>query len=516
MKFQGLVGPSYNLPSANVDCQRTVNLYPVLVESGTGKEGQQYYLKSTPGLKKQFTVGTGPIRMILPDEPVNRGEEPSNRIFVVSGNKMYKCTYNSGTDTWTTAIINSFDDPTIPMSMVTTSGPVRGQIYERNAVGNVIIRGVFVDGTKAYLYYKRHDPGDPVQESFWIDTGFIAAPNPTNVLQIDSHYVYPEGESNKFWVSEYGTIGVTALDFASAEGDPDKIVAALSKDRELWLFNQKSTEVWNDTGNAAFPFERTAFIEKGCVAPNSVAKIESIAFWLGRDEFGEGIVYEARGLSPERISTHAVEAAIRGYADMSAATAYTYQEDGHPFYVLNFAEGTWVYDLSTKAWHERAYTNTDGDLERHRADCHAFFPDFSMHLVGDYENGNVYTFEEKVYTDDTAPITRMRITPHVSNSKKSLTCHSLEIDMETGIGLVSGQGADPQVMLSWSDDGGHTFKGETWTSAGGKVGGIGDFKKRVRWRRLGSFIDRVFKIVITDPVPVTIMNAEIEMEAGNS
>jgi hypothetical protein len=99
-----------------------------------------------------------------------------------------------------------------------------------------------------------------------------------------------------------------------------------------------------------------AFNELGCAAPYSVAKMDNGLFWLGRDRRGEGIVYRANGYSGVRISTHAVEWQIQQYADMSDAIAYTYQQDGHSFYVLVFpsANTTWVYDAATQAWHERA------------------------------------------------------------------------------------------------------------------------------------------------------------------
>jgi hypothetical protein len=512
MKFQGFVGPAYTLKSVNVDCQRCVNLYPEIIESGTGKEGQVAYLKSTPGLRKLFTVGDGPIRLILADDPAVRPFSPPNRVFVVSGNKIFRCAYIVGTDTWETLELGELE---------TSTGPVRGVVYDISVTDTYMVRAVFVDGDHHYEYFQRKFAEDPVDEEVFEsedDGGFTATPNPTHVVWLDGYFIFTEKDTNKFWVSAHGNPFVDALDFASAEGDPDKIVSIIANNRDLWIFNEKTTEVWSNTGNAAFPFERVSggFIEKGCVAPNSVAKIEGIIFWLGRDEAGQGVVYAVQGLTPARISTHAVEQAISSYADISSATAFTYQSNGHSFYILNFAEATWVYDFSTKLWHERAFTGDD-DLERHRADCHAFFPDFSLHLVGDYETGDVYALDDEYYTDDETAITRLRVAPHVSNSKKRLFCKSLEIDMETGVGLDGAVlGSDPQVMMDFSDDGGHTWSSESWVSAGGKIGGIGDFMKRVIWRRLGCFYDRVFRIKITDPIPVTILGAEIDVEPGNN
>jgi hypothetical protein len=70
----------------------------------------------------------------------------------------------------------------------------------------------------------------------------------------------------------------------------------------------------------------------------------------------KGIVYRANGYTAQRISTHAVEWQIQQYGNLSDAIAYTYQQDGHSFYVLIFpsANTTWVFDVATSLWHERA------------------------------------------------------------------------------------------------------------------------------------------------------------------
>jgi hypothetical protein len=177
--------------------------------------------------------------------------------------------------------------------------------------------------------------------------------------------------SGQFQITGLNDVTVDALDVATAEGSPDNLVGLISDHRDLWLFGTDSTEVFFNSGNADFPFERIqgAFIEHGCAAKFSIAKMANTVFWLGQDDKGNGIVLMAKGYQPQRISTHAVEQAIQSYGDISDAKAYTYQQNGHNFYVLNFsaAQTTWVYDLTTNLWHERVYMN-QGSYERHRAD----------------------------------------------------------------------------------------------------------------------------------------------------
>lgn len=521
MKFQGFVGPTYKLDSVNVDCQRCVNLYPEVIESGTGKDGNKVYFKSTPGKVKLFTVGTGPIRLIHAFKPTVDPLVPPNRVLVVSGSEIYRCSYIGGA--WVTAKVGDLATSTGPVKAKSVSG--RHSSFNPAPAPGPVITGLtdlayLADGAKLYRYAQgwTQADSDPKVAFEIFDEVMLEDEKPSHVLLIDGFYIFNDSSTSKFFVSEWNSPAFNPLDFASSEGSQDNLIAMIDRQREMWLIGEKSIEVWMNTGNASFPFERIqgGYIEMGCAAPYSVAKSDGTILWLGRDESGQGTVYAAKGLNPQRISTHAVEQAISSYADISKATAFTYQKNGHSFYQLNFAEGSWVYDVSTGLWHERAYTNA-GILERDRADQLEFFMDLGIHMVGDYATGEVYKLDEKVYTDDGDAITRMRISPHISAEMKRVFYSRMQLDMETGVGLDGNvQGSDPQVMLQFSNDGGHTWSSEAWVSAGKKIGGIGDFKKRVIWNRLGSAYDRVFKVVITDPVPVTIIGAELELTVGAS
>ncbi|MBL7545618.1 MAG: hypothetical protein JNL11_17495 [Bdellovibrionaceae bacterium] len=499
MNFKGFIGPSYKLDSVNVDCQRCVNLYPEIIESGTGKESEVAYYRTTPGLEELMDIGEGPLRLVHVDSPPKSIANPTNRTFVVSGSEVYKCIWN-GT-AWDVTKIGDLE---------TSSGPV-------SAASSQIDLGVtvFVDGVHSYLYWKYIDDGLPVENfDLFSVFGYVEVENAIQVIWLDGYFIYIQANSGSFFVSDWNSFNVDPLSFAVSEGDPDKVVAEIANYRDLIMFNERSTEVYVNTGNADFPYDRVqgGFIETGCLASQSVAKIDGYVFWLGRDQFGQGKIYAIQGLSPQRISTHAIEQAIRKYANPQKATAYTYQQDGHSFYVINFAEATWCYDLSTRLWHERAYTN-NGQLQRHRAESVVFFPYLNLHFASDYESGQIYKLDPNVLTDDGQCITRMRIAPHISNSLKNVFYNSLQIDMETGVGL-NGivQGHDPKVILQWSDDGGHTWSKEKYAS----IGKLGNYKTRAIFRRLGMARDLVFKMKITDPVKVNITGAQLELERGAS
>jgi hypothetical protein len=345
-------------------------------------------------------------------------------------------------------------------------------------------------------------------------------PGAVLVSYLDGYFVFNEPNSQKIWVTSLlDGLSVDPLDFASAEGSPDGVVGIIADHRELWVFGTNSIEVWYNSGNADFPLTRIqgAFNELGCAAAYSIAKMDNGLFWLGKDARGQGIVYRANGYTGQRISTHAVEWHIQQYGTLSDAIGYTYQQDGHSFYVLIFptANTTWVYDVATQAWHERAgFAN--GEFTRHRSNCQAFFQ--NNVLVGDFENANVYAFDLTDFSDNGSIqkwLRSWRALPTGQNNLKRTAHHSLQLDCETGVGLNIGQGSDPQVMLRWSDDGGHTWSSEHWVS----IGKIGEYYRRAIWRRLGMTMklrDRVYEISGTDPVKIDIMGAELILSATNA
>lgn len=378
---------------------------------------------------------------------------------------------------------------------------------------------VFVDGSYSYIFYdlyglrlcfeRTNVPAALGAISFGDN---VPA---SHIAWVDGYFIINKIGTNKFYVSDLQGFTIDSLSFASSEGNPDQIAGLVANNRDLFVFNETTTEIFVNTGNPDFPFERVqgGFIEMGCLAKHSIARLKGTIFWLGQDQNGGGAAYMMNGYTPQRISTHVIEQKISSYAAPENATAFGYEWNGHFFYVLNFTEATWVYDLSTGVWHERAYTNS-GTLERHRAEAHAYDSGNDSHVVGDYESGEIYKFDDSTYDDDGDVITRLRTCPHISSTLEQIVCDKLQLDMETGVGLVSGQGSDPQVMLDWSDDGGHTWSDEAWTSAGGQAGGIGEYSTRVIWRRLGRFRDRIFRFKITDPVKVVLIDAWLALRSG--
>lgn len=473
-----ILGSAYVARSVNAADNRLVNLFPEIIPEA-GKEPA--FLNRAPGLGLKVPVGTGPIRGLW---------VMGDKLYVVSRDKLYKV--DSG-------------------YTVTTIGTVAGVSGPVSMADNGTQLFIACNGP-SYIYNTQTNVFAEI-----IDGDF---PGAVTVGYLDGYFVFNEPNSQKIWVTALldGT-SVDPLDFASAEGSPDGVVGVIVDHREVWVLGTNSVEVWYNSGNADFPLSRIqgAFNELGCVAPYSIAKMDNGLFWLGQDARGQGIVYRANGYTGQRISTHAIEWQIQQYGTLSDAIGYTYQQDGHSFYVLTFpdANATWVYDAATQAWHERAGLS-NGEFTRHRGNCQAFFNNDV--LVGDYQNANVYAFDLGDFSDNGGTqkwLRSWRALPTGQNNLKRSAQHSLQLDLETGVGLATGQGSDPQVMLRWSDDGGHTWSNEHWIG----IGKIGEFYRRAIWRRLGMTMklrDRVYEVSGTDPVKIAITGAELIVSPTNA
>jgi hypothetical protein len=543
-----ILGSAYVARSINAADNRMVNLFPEVIPEG-GKEAG--FLNRAPGLNFLQTVGTGPIRALWAHQ--SNGTD----FYVVSGQEVYRLTGLTAT-------------PQL-LGLVSGSGPV--------SIADNGTQLFFACNPDGYIYNEKTNEFGRIT-----DADFAGA---VTVAYLDGYFVFNQPDSQIIWVTQLldGT-SINPLDFASAEGSPDGVVGIIADHRELWVFGTDSVEVWYDSGAADFPLTRIqgAFNEIGCVSAYTIAKMDNGLFWLGTDARGQGIVYRANGYTGVRISTHAIEYAIAQYGNIADAIAYTYQQEGHAFYVLTFPSGnaTWVYDVATQAWHERAGWD-NGAFMRHRSNCQCNFG--GNIIVGDFENGNIYTFDLDVYADNNDVqkwLRSWRALPTGQNNLKRTAHHSLQLDCEAGVGLNSSPGYDsenidtesgldlvaeyvqtylttqsgvtltteaadgfeplgqyvlsdtdingynltttsypatagyyPEVMLRWSDDGGHTWSNEHWSP----LGKIGAYGQRTFWRRLGMTLklrDRVYELSGTDPNKIAIMGAELILSPTNA
>ncbi len=132
--------------------------------------------------------------------------------------------------------------------------------------------------------------------------------------------------------------------------------------------------------------------------------------------------------------------------------------------------------------------------------------------VGDGETVTVTVTNTPVVEPTTYAIRRLRRAPHLSTEQLTQFFSQFQLDIQAGVGLTTGQGSDPMLMLRMSKDGGFTWGNEHWVSAGR----IGQYSRRAIWRRLGRGRDVVFEVTMTDPVFWALLDAYLIAERGTS
>ena len=330
---------------------------------------------------------------------------------------------------------------------------------------------------------------------------------------VDNYFVYNRPDSQQWAASNPLSPITPALSFSSKDGSPDDLVSLIVDHREVYLLGESSSEVWVDVGSFPFPFQRIpgTSTQHGIAAKFSVARLGNSFAYISRNNRGQAQIMMMNGYVPTRISTHAVEQTLLNqYID--DAISWTYQQEGHECYVISFPtlDLTWVYDISTTMWHKWLSIDTTNTYHRHRGNCSAVFK--GKVYVGDFDNGIIYLLDPSNYTDNGQEIRRLRRAPHIVTDLQREYLEELQIQFQPGVGNQSDPGQIPQAMLRWSNDGGSTWSNEHWTS----IGAVGLYKNRAIWRRLGWARDRVFEVVVTDPVNAVIISSNLKASQGEN
>jgi len=371
---------------------------------------------------------------------------------------------------------------------------------------------------------------------------------------VDNYFVYNDPNTQKWAASNVLSSITYGLSYASKFTGPDNLVSLVCDHGQVYLLGEKTSEVWADTGTFPFAFQRIpgSSSEHGISAPFSVSRVGNSFAYLAKNNRGQAEIVMMNGYFPQRISTHAVENTLVDQY-INDAVAYTYQLEGHEVYVISFPtlDLTWAYDFTTQMWHKWLWVDSNNVYHRHRSNCSAFFQ--GVVLVGDWQNGLIYQLDPTNYTDNGSLIRRLRRAPHLVTDLQRQYFAEMQIQFQPGVGLsgkpsqalipnatyyqspliintsltvdpgkiivvspstsqATNTGVDPQAMLRWSSNGGSTWSNEHWTS----IGKIGRYNNRAIWRRLGWSRDRIFEVVVTDPIKAVIVSANLKAEEGEN
>lgn len=480
-RYPGFCGPSYKSQYRVAGAERCVNWFLKQLDSGAGPRGGALY--PTPGTR------------LLTSLPINSGRglfSTVGRLFAVSGTVAFE-------------VSSTFDDTAIG-AVLKNDNPAT--MASSGATGNQLF---IVSGRKGYIFdlvtSVFTQVVDDVDVAGYIGGYFVALDIQTGTLK---------------WSDLLDGLTWDALNIQQRVDAGDPWAGMWVGHTEIWLLGTKDGQVWGITGDADQPFAPLtgATLEYGLISAFAIDTLESAPAWLSQNDRGGGIVMRASGYQPQRISTDEIEASIRSYLEAGTAvgvTSWSYEEDGHPFFVLSFpnAGATWVYDGVTGAWHERLSLDQNSGYVALTYQYHAWC--FNKHIVLDYRNGNVYEQSLNAYQYHDRPIRRMRQTPHVVSSLNRIYYQVLRLLMMVGVGTqtqnpspTDPQVEDPQIVYQYSDDGGNTWGDEFPMS----MGKIGEYNKQVEWDSNGSSTDRVDRIICSDPVPAVIIDAYIDFTIG--
>lgn len=456
---------SYELRSRPASPARLVNCYPELMPPG-GRS--PVLLRRSPGISAWTTVGSGPIAgMYAAHIELTTGHE--RLLYVVSGSELYKVN-SSGTAT------------------------LLGDIGTPNRIDMASNLDTLVVVNEPNAYYWDGTTFGQITDEDFVSRGA------GDVEFLNNYMLFREPNSARFFGSALGdATDFDALDFGIANTNTDDLVGMIADHQSLILFGSDSIETWENTTISGFPFERNinGTIEVGCLNAKTVARVFNLVHWVADDY----TVRRLDGITPTKVSTPAIEQKL---ASETVLEAFTYEQEGHFFYCLSTNLGTYCLDVHSGEWAERESYGHNNWLPRH----HAQFAGYE--LVGDSNSNKIGYLSHSVYQEWSAT-QRMEWTYQPVFADGIRAFHDrFEVVLETGVGLTTGQGSNPKIMLRYSDDG-----GVSWKSAPDReFGKRGETLSRAVWHNLGSSRQRVYRCAVSDPVPVTVTDTLLEVRGG--
>ena len=462
----------YVSDSLPISAQECTNWYPNIVQ-GVGLS--QETLFGTEGIVERATSG-------ILDE-INRGaHEMAGVPYFVNGTSLY-----SMSDTF----------------VLTTIGTIDGTARVSMADNGTQLM-VLVPSGKGYIYNHSTDVFAEIT-----DVDFIANGAPQFVVFIDGYFLITT-DTKKFIVSAINNgLAYNALDFGTAESDPDDIVAPVVFKNQLFISGGETFEAFQNIGGADFPFSRTGlFLQKGCFSPYSLVNAQDTFMWVGGGNNESPAIWALNGNSTVKVSTTAIDSILSGLtqAQVSAIYSWVYANKGAYFIGFSLPSTTLVYDTTSQKWHERK-SSISGTIGAFRVS--SIVKAYNRILCGDIVDGRIGEMDSDVYTEYGNTITRTIATQPFQNNMQSVFFPSLELTVESGVGNAAVE--DPQIVMERSLD------GKTWTGAIARgLGKIGEYNRRAIWRRNGRASRfEVFRFTLTDAVKPVIIQLTANIIGGD-
>lgn len=335
-------------------------------------------------------------------------------------------------------------------------------------------------------------------------------PDAATVTYLKNRVVY-DGNSGDVVFADLGSpLSVSSVNITSADTKPDDTLAVHAFRDQLFVFSERSITPYYNTGTGSPPFSviQNAVQEIGLAAIHSVASNYRSLYFLGSDL----MPYRISSFQPEPIGNSSIGQAIQGYTNVSDAYGVCFSFDNQYFYMLTFpGQATWLFTENV-GWTNLAYGFEE---QPHLIYDYAYC--YNKHLVQNRLNGQILELDFDTYTDIGNYVDRLRTTKKITGKElgypgKEIFMERLELVVETGVGLATGEGSEPRIMMSFSDDGGKTWSPEQW----GYMGGMGKFtySQNPYWTDLGSFYERQFRFRVSHPVKTVLISANVDISVG--
>ena len=480
----------YVSESLPISAQECVNFYPNTPQTGTVT---QQSLFGTPGLLEIETVGTNEF---------NRGFHVFNGIpYHVNGTTLYRL--DRTFDAFGVAQYTSVD--------VSGGVPLPGAdrvIMADNGIAGGEMCIILPEGTNQFNAYIFDDVAVTLTQ---ISDADFDGPV-SGLVYIDGFFLFTKKDGNKFFISNLRQgLVYTATDFADAEVDPDPIKAPFVFLNELFIFGTETFELFQNIGGAGFPFVRVegGVRQKGIDSPNTVQEMEGNMVWVGSTSNEQTAIWISVGGKPEKLSTTAIDNQLRTYTDTQIDTAFSvkYSQAGHLFVAFTFpGADTFVFDDNERRWHTRESISNDQPVTWR---VNSIVEAYSELIVGDILSNKIGIIDKDTFFEYGEIIRRRFVLPPLDNGGDAFFTNSIEAVGESGVGLTLGVGSDPQVLMSFSDDGGRTFNDQMARSFGLK----GEFGFRTVWGQLGRAArERMFRFDVSDPVKWVFFKIEANID----
>jgi hypothetical protein len=282
--------------------------------------------------------------------------------------------------------------------------------------------------------------------------------SPNSVCFMDGYFIFSYGDGT-LQASGLNNVSINTLDKTKAQSKSGGLSRCLAFNGQLYALGPNFGEVYNNTANpTGFPFTRSYVLQRGILGPYAIAGHQ--------DGFGTALIWVADDYSvvqangtpnPLKISPPDLDRLIKRVSDTTTLEASVYISQGHPKWVLKCPTWCWEFDLGSQKWNERhSYLSSTW---RGIGGCSAF----GKWIVGDVKGGRLLFVDDFANNEFGDPLQYQIESGPVTGFPSRMRVAEADFNFVTGVGVATGADptdTHPQVGISWSDDGGMSWRSE--------------------------------------------------------